>query len=132
MTDNTVSFSKDNEAARKRLRRRIANTLRKPTTQTTKLAKENVMKRIHVFISGKVQGVFFRAETKRAAKGFNLSGWVRNVPDGRVEAVFEGEDTNVEKMLAWCHIGPPAAIVQEVIATEETYIGEFRNFIIKY
>ena len=90
------------------------------------------MKKVHVFISGKVQGVFFRAETQRAATGLKLNGWVRNVPDGRVEAVFEGEDTNIDKMLAWCHIGPPAARVQEVIAEEALYTAEFENFIIKY
>ena len=90
------------------------------------------MKRVHINISGRVQGVFFRAETQRAAMGFNLSGWVRNMPDGRVEAVFEGEDENVDKMLDWCHIGPPAARVQEVITNEEPYTGEFRNFSIKY
>jgi len=90
------------------------------------------MKRFHVYISGRVQGVFFRAETQRAAVGFNLTGWVRNMVDGRVEALFEGEDDNVDKMLAWCHIGPPIARVEEVIVTEETYTGEFRDFIVKY
>jgi len=90
------------------------------------------MKRIHVIISGRVQGVFFRAATQRAAMGFNLTGWVRNMADGRVEAVFEGEDENVDKMLAWCHIGPPAARVQEVIAEDEPYTGEFRDFNFKY
>jgi acylphosphatase len=90
------------------------------------------MKRAHVFISGRVQGVFFRAETQRAAMGLNLTGWVRNVPDGRVEAAFEGEDTNVDKMLTWCHHGPPAARVQEVIIKEEPYTDEFSNFSVKY
>ncbi len=90
------------------------------------------MKRVHVYISGRVQGVFFRAETQRAANGFNLTGWVRNITDGRVEAVFEGEEGNIEKMLDWCHIGPPAARVEEVITEEEPYTGEFRDFIVKY
>lgn len=90
------------------------------------------MKRMHVFISGRVQGVFFRADTQRAAVGLSLTGWVRNVPDGRVEAVFEGEDTNVDKMLAWCHHGPPAARVNEVIINEEPYRGKFKHFDIKY
>ncbi|MGA2780465.1 MAG: acylphosphatase [Smithella sp.] len=90
------------------------------------------MKRIHVYISGRVQGVFFRAETQRAAKSFNLTGWVRNIADGRVEALFEGEDANVDKMIAWCHIGPPAARVKEVLTEEESYTGEFRDFSIKY
>ena len=89
------------------------------------------MKRLHVYISGLVQGVFFRAETQRTAKGFNLTGWVRNMADGRVEALFEGEDTNVDKMIAWCRIGPPAARVEEVLTEEEPYIGEFRDFRIK-
>lgn len=90
------------------------------------------MKRVHVFISGRVQGVFFRAETQRAAMGLNLTGWVRNVADGRVEAVFEGENANVEKMLVWCHHGPSASRVQEVVVEKEIYIGEFTDFGIKY
>jgi acylphosphatase len=90
------------------------------------------LKRVHVYINGRVQGVFFRAETQRAAKGFNLTGWVRNMADGRVEALFEGEDKNVDKMIAWCHIGPPAARVKEVLTEEESYTGEFRDFSIKY
>ena len=90
------------------------------------------MKRIHVYISGRVQGVFFRAETQRTAKGFDLKGWVRNMADGRVEALFEGEDTNIDNMIAWCHIGPPAARVEEVLTEEEPYAGEFRDFNIKY
>jgi len=90
------------------------------------------MKCVHVYISGKVQGVFFRAVTQKTAIGFNLTGWVRNVPDGRVEAIFEGEDTNIDKMIAWCHIGPPAARVIEVLIEAEPYSGEFRDFSIKY
>jgi acylphosphatase len=89
------------------------------------------MKRVHVYVSGRVQGVFFRAATQQAAKGFNLTGWVRNVHDGRVEAVFEGDNENVDKMLDWCHIGPPAARVEKVITEEETFIGEFTDFHIK-
>ena len=90
------------------------------------------MKGVHVFISGRVQGVFFRAATQRMAKDFNLTGWVRNMVDGRVEAIFEGDDANVDKMFAWCHIGPPAARVEEVLTEEEPYTGEFRDFNIKY
>jgi len=90
------------------------------------------MKRVHVSVSGRVQGVFFRAETQRTAKGFNLTGWVRNMADGRVEAVLEGEDANVDNMIKWCHIGPSAARVEEVLTEEEPYIGEFRDFSVKY
>jgi acylphosphatase len=79
-----------------------------------------------------VQGVFFRAATQRAAMDFNLTGWVRNIADGRVEAVFEGEDENVDKMLAWCHEGPPAARVEKVLTQEEPYTGEFKDFNVKY
>ena len=90
------------------------------------------MKRVHVYISGRVQGVFFRAETQRTAKGFNLQGWVRNIADGRVEVLFEGEETSVDKMLDWCHIGPPAARVKEVLTVEESCTGESTDFSIKY
>ena len=90
------------------------------------------MKRVHVYISGRVQGVFFRAETQRTAKDLNLTGWVRNMADSRVEAVFEGDGTNVDKMMEWCHIGPPAARVEEVLTEEEPYSGNFRDFSIKY
>jgi acylphosphatase len=79
-----------------------------------------------------VQGVFFRAATQRAAMDFNITGWVRNIADGRVEAVFEGEDENVDKMLAWCHEGPPAARVEKVLTQEEPYTGEFKDFNVKY
>jgi acylphosphatase len=90
------------------------------------------VRRVHVYISGRVQGVFFRAETQRAAINFKLTGWVRNMADGLVEAVFEGEDENVDKMIAWCRVGPSAARVENVAITEESYTSEFRNFSIKY
>ena len=90
------------------------------------------MKCIHVYIKGRVQGVFFRAETQRVAQGFNITGWVRNMADGRVEAVFEGDDVDIDKMLAWCHIGPPAASVEEVLTKEQPHTGDFRDFSIKY
>lgn len=90
------------------------------------------MKRIRVHISGLVQGVFFRAATRRAAADLNLSGWVRNTEDGRVEAVFEGADGNVDKMLAWCEVGPRTAKVENVTATEEHYTGGFSDFSIKH
>ncbi len=90
------------------------------------------MKRMRVIISGRVQGVFFRAHTRETAMALKLTGWVRNLHDGSVEAVFEGEDTNVQTMLEWCKKGPPHAIVTKVDAAEETYTGEFRDFRITY
>jgi acylphosphatase len=69
----------------------------------------------HVFISGRVQGVGFRYSTVETAKELGLSGWVRNLPDNRVEAVFEGSNEVVEEMVRWCHQGPPAAMVKDVV-----------------
>lgn len=77
------------------------------------------MRRAHVFIAGKVQGVFFRATTREKARDLGVSGWVRNLEDGRVEAVFEGEPEAVEEMLEFCHEGPEAARVEEVEVQEE-------------
>ncbi len=90
------------------------------------------MKRVHVYISGMVQGVSFRAATKRAAANLNISGWVRNMEDGRVEAVLEGADEDVERMIAWCKVGPRLAQVTKVTAKEEHYSGSFRDFSIKF
>jgi len=90
------------------------------------------MKRVHVFISGKVQGVFFRAYTKQKADELGVKGWVRNLPDGRVEAVFEGEDHKVDQMVKWCWEGSPLSKVENVETKEEEYKGEFKNFEIRY
>lgn len=68
----------------------------------------------HVYISGRVQGVFFRVETQRAAKRLGVQGWVRNLNDGRVEALFRGERLRIEKMIAWCRIGAPRSRVTDV------------------
>jgi acylphosphatase len=89
------------------------------------------MKRIRVIIYGIVQGVFFRAATRRTAADLNLTGWVRNMDDGRVEAILEGEDADVDKMIAWCKVGPPAARVEKVDTAEEHYTGGFHDFTIK-
>lgn len=86
------------------------------------------MKRVHVYISGRVQGVFFRAYTRETALSLNLTGWVRNLSDGRVEAVFEGKDESVAAMLEWCGKGPPYAVVHDVDAREDTPTGEFHDF----
>lgn len=65
------------------------------------------MARAHVFVSGKVQGVFYRDTTREEARKRDVRGWVRNLRDGRVEAVFEGPDEAVEAMVAWCRVGSP-------------------------
>ncbi len=84
--------------------------------------------RAHVWISGRVQGVFFRAHTKEVAEKLGLTGWVRNLPDGRVEAVFEGEEEAVKEAIEWCKRGPPLARVEKVEVRYEGQTGEFRDF----
>ena len=86
----------------------------------------------HAIISGRVQGVFFRAETRRAAERFGVVGWVRNRRDGTVEAVFEGEQHAVDAVLAWCEEGPSFAFVQEVKVKWQNYTGEFSSFDITF
>jgi len=88
--------------------------------------------RAHVLISGRVQGVLFRSETQDDAVRQGLTGWVRNLPDGRVEAVFEGEKDRVDALIEFCRQGPPGAKVTRVEVTWGDYIGEFKSFSIRY
>jgi len=83
-----------------------------------------VTKRVHVYVSGQVQGVFYRAECRRRAQELGLGGFVRNLPDGRVEAAFEGDDADVDAVVNWCHEGTPYADVRSVDATDEEPRGE--------
>jgi acylphosphatase len=92
--------------------------------------KENL--RAHVVIHGLVQGVYFRASTRDEAVRLGVAGWVRNVSDGTVEALFEGGKKNVEEIVAWCYKGPPGARVIKVDLTWEPYRGEFGHFDIRY
>jgi acylphosphatase len=75
--------------------------------------------RIHVVVHGHVQGVFFRDTLRRSAREHDVSGWVRNRGDGTVEAVFEGDDSAVERMVDWMRSGPSSAWVERVDITEE-------------
>jgi acylphosphatase len=84
--------------------------------------------RAHVVITGRVQGVFFRLETQRAAERFGVNGWVRNQRDGSVEAVFEGGREAINALLAWCRKGPPRASVEDVDVQWQDFIGEFSKF----
>ena len=88
--------------------------------------------RARIFVSGRVHGVFFRAETREKAQQLGVNGWVRNLPDGRVEAVFEGEKEKVEEMVEWAKKGPSGAIVNDLKIKWEEYKGEFKNFEIRY
>ena len=84
--------------------------------------------RAHVFVSGRVQGVFFRSETKRKADAYGVKGWVCNLPDFRVEAVFEGEEEAVKALVEFCKRGPSGARVMNVDLTWEKCTGEFVGF----
>ncbi len=79
----------------------------------------NNLSRTRVLVSGRVQGVFFRDSTREKAEALGLSGWVRNLPNGDVEAVFEGDPESVREMVSWCEQGPPQATVEDVAAEEE-------------
>ena len=92
-----------------------------------------VMKaRAHVFVSGRVQGVFFRSEIRYEASRRNVTGWVRNLPEGRVEAVFEGEKDDMERLIEFCRRGPPGARVTRVQVLWADHTGEFEGFKIRY
>jgi acylphosphatase len=80
--------------------------------------------RVRVQVRGRVQGVFFRAEARARAESLGVAGWIRNLPDGRVEAVYEGEDEQVESMVEWCRRGPAGAEVEAVDVEREEPVGE--------
>jgi acylphosphatase len=89
------------------------------------------MKRVHLFVSGRVQGVFFRAHTRDLAQRLGLSGFVRNLPDGRVEVVAEGPEEKLQELIEFCHRGPPLAHVTNVEIRWEEPTGEFRGFSVR-
>ena len=86
--------------------------------------------RAHVFFYGRVQGVFFRANCQRKAMELGVSGWVRNLPDGSVEAVMEGEEGRVRELINWCQHHQPYARVRELKVSWEPYTGEWDTFSI--
>lgn len=88
--------------------------------------------RAHVVVHGLVQGVWFRASTKDEADRVGVTGWVRNLPDGSVEAVFEGMKKSVEAIVGWCHRGPAGATVDKVDIVWEPYSREFGHFEVRY
>jgi len=88
--------------------------------------------RAHIFISGRVQGVYFRSETQDMALSFGLTGWVKNIYDGRVEAVFEGEEKAVKEAVDWCKRGPRMAVVEKVDINWEKTKNDNNYFSISY
>lgn len=90
------------------------------------------MRRVHVYVSGQVQGVFFRASTQTKAQELNVLGLVRNLPDGRVEIVAEADTQAIEAFLDWCRKGPPGANVQALQVKDEAVLNQFTEFDIRY
>ncbi len=88
--------------------------------------------RAHLFIEGRVQGVFYRAFTREVAARLGLNGWVRNLFDGRVETLFEGNKEQIEQAIKACKKGPPGSLVSNIDFTWEEYSGEYKGFEIKY
>jgi acylphosphatase len=86
----------------------------------------------HVFITGRVQGVFFRSKTRNEAKNHGVTGWVRNLPDGRVEAIFEGNKENIEKLIDFVGKGPSGAKVTDLKINWQDYNGKFNDFEVRY
>ena len=89
-------------------------------------------KRVHLLISGRVQGVYFRQSMMETAEKNNVVGWVQNLPDNKVEAMLEGNDTNVDAVIEWAYFGPAGAAVDDLKITEENHVGEFSDFEIRY
>lgn len=88
--------------------------------------------RAHLLIEGRVQGVFYRAFTRDLAHDLGLKGWVKNLYDGRVEAVFEGKKELIEQAIKECYSGPPGARVTNIDVKWETFQGDLKGFTIKY
>lgn len=91
-----------------------------------------MQRRANVLISGIVQGVNFRRYTLKTAQQLGVNGWVRNLPDGRVEGCFEGEAQAVDALLDWCRSGPPSGRVDNLEIREEQCAAEFSGFSIRY
>jgi acylphosphatase len=86
----------------------------------------------HLFIEGRVQGVFFRESTRRQAQHLGLFGWVKNLPDGRVEAFAQGEPDAVDRFVGWCHEGPPTARVERVVVEDAEPRTTLDGFRVRY
>jgi acylphosphatase len=90
------------------------------------------MKRVQAFVSGNVQGVFFRASTRDRARALGVNGFVRNLRDGRVEIVAEGNEQAVDDLIHWARIGPPHAAVENVEVAEEPPRGDLTSFTVRH
>lgn len=86
------------------------------------------LKQVHLFVRGRVQGVFFRASTQREAKRLGLTGWVKNRSDGGVEILAEGEEDALKELIGWANRGPSAARVERVDVRWRSFVGDFFDF----
>ena len=91
-----------------------------------------VQKRVHLFVTGRVQGVFFRQATRVIAIKNYVTGWIKNLDDGRVEIVAEGEESNIDALASWCKTGPANSRVDEFELSDESLTSEFENFEVRY
>ena len=91
-----------------------------------------IQKQIHIFVTGRVQGVFFRQSARVMAIKNNVNGWVRNLDDGRVEIIAEGEKQNIDNLVTWCKTGPANSRVDEFELLNENFTGKFENFEVRY
>ncbi|MGQ9680517.1 MAG: acylphosphatase [Candidatus Bathyarchaeia archaeon] len=89
------------------------------------------MIRLHIYVLGKVQGVFYRSNTCEKAEELGITGWVKNLADGRVEIIAEGEEEKLKKLVEWCRVGPRWAKVEDLNVNVEPATGEFKSFGIK-
>lgn len=91
-----------------------------------------MIKRAHILVKGLVQGVFYRSTACQVGRQLGLTGWVKNLPDGRVEIIVEGEQEKIEEFIKWCWKGPPSARVDNVDVSYFEAFGEFNDFSIVY
>lgn len=100
--------------------------------KVNKMPYNKKMAAAHILVSGRVQGVFYRASTRDTALRHHLTGWVRNLTDGRVEAMLEGEKESIEKVIYWCQKGPPASAPSALEIKWLEYSGSFSDFEVLY
>ena len=91
-----------------------------------------LLRRARIFVSGRVQGVWYRASALEKARELEIRGWVRNLPDGRVELMVEASPSRVEALVRWCHIGPPGAWVEQVEICDDTAGTDLADFHVRY
>ena len=89
-------------------------------------------KSVHILVTGKVQGVFFRQATKVIAIKNHVTGWIKNLESGQVEILLEGEDQNVNSIVEWCHNGPANSRVDEIKIEQQKFSGQYLNFEVRY